>query len=669
MNILNDIYIKNADNFIIIDNSKIEVKIENVNGKLFTRHVLNKGSNFYWTNNEDSLTTLYLPFVDFEKYSVKFYSETKQNEDFTKYLTANWVFTCEDNTIVYTLSIFNDIPVINASVKISGHIESHLVPLPKNALNGVLNGKNVILSEWIPENASIFSVGAYSNHLNLTEVELFDATDDHNLCKTEKTFELFSPWAKEYQGNIFIVNDYLYNQAVLMVKESPVKHAQLGNKEYDFYFNKNRSVSICGIGLDFTSPIDVDFDTPLYSATFVFGDENSVRKDYHKYYLSGVSAVQKVPQILSNTWGDGNADKCINEEFMLSELETAKFLGVDIVQLDDGWQKGHTAGSHVKKGGAAIGEGMYDQQSDFWSVRETFPNGLKEIVKSAKKSKIEVGLWYSCDATDNYKYYEKDIKNILTICKKNNVSTIKVDGARLKNKECEKNFTKILSSVREKTNKKIKINMDITAGKRFGYTYMREFGNLFLENRFTKGRTYYPYRTLRNLWDLSKYLPTQRFQIECVNVKKNQENYAGDLLAPCNYQMDYVFAITMMANPLMWMEMQNLEDSDKLLLKNVIKVYKKIRSDLSSAFIEPIGNRPNGITFTGFNASLDDGSGYLLLFKENNNQNEFIYNVNLQGKKFKTLYKSLADIKVYNTTSGVKLTSNTKNSFILVKYY
>ena len=124
----------------------------------------------------------------------------------------------------------------------------------------------------------------------------------------------------------------------------------------------------------------------------------------------------------------------------------------------------------------------------------------------------------------------------------------------------------------------------------------------------------------------------------------------------------------MMANPLMWMEMQNLEDGDKVILKNLIKVYKKIRKDLSVAFIEPIGNRPNGTTFTGFNASLDDGSGYLLLFKEKTSENEFTFNVNLQGKKFKTLYRSTSDIKVKALKDKTVLNSSTDNSFIILRY-
>lgn len=54
--------------------------------------------------------------------------------------------------------------------------------------------------------------------------------------------------------------------------------------------------------------------------------------------------------------------------------------------------------------------------------------------------------------------------------------------------------------------------VDETAGRRGGYHYLNEYGNLFLENRYTDWTNYYPYTTLRNLWMLSKYVPAEKFQ-------------------------------------------------------------------------------------------------------------------------------------------------------------
>lgn len=661
-------YFQKSKSGCVIGNTKIELTLEAVDGKIFNKKLLDKVNGKEFINDENVLPIIYIPGFDYETadISYNFFEETAENGSLVGVLDI----TLENSkaTIFYTLKLYDDLPVINASVRLNGFFDCHVKVTSELIPDGVLGGKQVIMKEWIPENASVFSIGLYKNHLNLTQIELFDATDDHNLVKTEKTFELFSPWSKNYQGNIFIVDNYLENQAVMLVKEAPSKIAQTGNTDFDIFFNKNRSLAITGIGLSFEEPFTITEAQPLYSATCVVGDRKSVIKDYHNYYLRGVSKVQRYPQILSNTWGDGNADSAINEAFMLNELETAKELGVDVIQLDDGWQKGHTAGSKVKKGGAQIGEGMYDQQPDFWDERETFPSGLQPIIEKAKSFNAEIGLWYSCDATDDYKYLETDIKNIKNIYEKYGVSTFKIDGIRIKNKDCENGVYRILSSIRKLTNNQIKINMDITAGKRFGYLYNREFGNLFLENRFTRARTYYPYRTLRNLWDLSSYVPTQRFQIEVCNVKTNQDKYLGDELAPINYSQDYAFAISMVANPLMWMEMQKLDDEDKAKLKNIIKVYKKERNALSESFIQPIGNRPNGVTFTGFSAESENGSGYLLLFKEKTSKSSFSYDINLSGKKLTVLYSNDINASVKAENGKVTFESKNANVYAFVKY-
>lgn len=45
--------------------------------------------------------------------------------------------------------------------------------------------------------------------------------------------------------------------------------------------------------------------------------------------------------------------------------------------------------------------------------------------------------------------------------------------------------------------------MDLTNGRRVGYHWFTEYGNIFMENRYTDWGNYYPYKTLRNIWQLS----------------------------------------------------------------------------------------------------------------------------------------------------------------------
>ena len=77
-----------------------------------------------------------------------------------------------------------------------------------------------------------------------------------------------------------------------------------------------------------------------------------------------------------------------------------------------------------------------------------------------------------------------------------------------------------------------------------------EYGNIFLENRYTDWQNYYPYWTLRNLWMLSKYVPAEKLQIEFLNKWRNTDKYKGEVFAPENYSFEYLFATTLAGQPL-----------------------------------------------------------------------------------------------------------------------
>lgn len=99
------------------------------------------------------------------------------------------------------------------------------------------------------------------------------------------------------------------------------------------------------------------------------------------------------------------------------------------------------------------------------------------------------------------------------------------------------------------------LQQDITAEQRMGYLAAREYGTLFVENRYTDFGNYYPHRTLRNLWMLARYVPAQRMLFELLNPARNTERYRADPLAPGRYTADYLFASVMAAQPLLWMEL------------------------------------------------------------------------------------------------------------------
>ena len=121
------------------------------------------------------------------------------------------------------------------------------------------------------------------------------------------------------------------------------------------------------------------------------------------------------------------------EDFVLKEIAVAKRLGLDVLQLDDGWQKGTTANSKLKKGG--VWSGYYATDPDFWSVHpQRFPNGLEPIVKKAGLAGIELGLWFSPDSSNDFENWNRDVETLLALHRKYGVRFFKLDGVNLTSK-------------------------------------------------------------------------------------------------------------------------------------------------------------------------------------------------------------------------------------------
>jgi alpha-galactosidase len=170
----------------------------------------------------------------------------------------------------------------------------------------------------------------------------------------------------------------------------------------------------------------------------------------------------------------------------------------------------------------------------------------------------------------------------------------------------------------------IVFDLDVTADIRPGYFSIPEMGPIFVENRYTDSHSYWPHATLRNLWKLSQYIDPLRLRIELLNNERNTNLYSNDLLAPNRYRPDTLFAMTMVANPLGWFEVSGLSEGYVSALAPLVTVWKRERANLQGGTIIPIGQQPDGMAWTGFaSLSAKESGGYLLLFRELNNEPEF----------------------------------------------
>ncbi len=463
-------------------------------------------------------------------------------------------------------------------------------------------------------------------HCGWKSVTFTDVTDDNDNLVVETKGILTRRETRRFQGNVLLISEKNSADGLILVKEGPSAVAYLTETKEDF---RAKGMDLHTMGWGFEPELLQPGETlDTYGAAVILwdGEEEDAINALHQYNR----AVRKFDpkrdaQIMSNTWGDGNADGRICEEFLMNELHCAKELGVSYFQIDDGWESGTTCNSvnATEENAAVWGAGYYKSNPNFWTVnQQRLPNGLEPIVKYATEHGITLGLWFSPDALNDYEDWRRDADILLNLHRQYGIAAFKMDGLTFHNKRGEENFGRLMRYVVDGSGGKVFFNLDTTASVRNGYFGRVQYGSLFLENRFTKpfGRwpNYWPHHTLRNLWMLSRYMPSERLQIEFLNVKNNIAAYEGDPLAPVNWGQETVFAISMFASPLAWMEMSALDGESRTSLKKAIFAYSSVQADILGGHVLPIGQEPDGFGWTGFQSVGTDGTGYLLILREKN---------------------------------------------------
>lgn len=454
-------------------------------------------------------------------------------------------------------------------------------------------------------------------HWRLKAVEFWDVTDWNNNLLLER--EAIAYRRTNYRGNILLVSDLAAAEpgaGFFFLKEAPCSGVQLGYDKADFIAEFG-DFSVTGLGLS-ASDLDADVWTPAYSTVLGVHDGTEVDalmalRSYQKRLRTHLP--ERDEMVMMNTWGDRSQDAKVNERFCLDELDLCSRLGVSLFQIDDGWQKGKSPNSAVAKGS------FKDIWRDgaYWTPDSVkYPRGLGPVVERGRELGIEVGLWFNPSVQDDFADWEKDAATLVGLYRRYGIRTFKIDGLNIPTKKAETNLRSLFDRVQRQTGDSVVFNLDVTAGRRGGYHFFNRYGNIFLENRYTDWGNYYPYHTLRNLWQLAKYVPAENLQVEFLNPWRNAAKYpSGDPFAPSRYGFDYLFAITMAGQPLAWMEASNLPD-EAYGIAPLIKAYREIQHEFHSGAILPVGQEPSGRSWTGFQSLLTDDEGFLLIYREDN---------------------------------------------------
>lgn len=474
---------------------------------------------------------------------------------------------------------------------------------PTAGPSGVEEMKSVVVEQ---AGESLENLMLSPRHLRLTQVVLMDQSDIRNELVQENEWMLMNESNLELPGNVFVIENNVTDEGLVFVKFAPLPHARPVKSPYDCRINAaSRQVRFAGQGYPFVLLAYSGGHIGMTAALHEF------QRQLRRYQP------ERDGMLLSNTWGDRSADGRVSEAFVLKEIEACARLGVDVVQIDDGWQKGMSGNSAFGKG--AWGK-FYAADPDFWAPHPTrFPNGLKPVIEAAHAKHMKLGLWFAPDSQDGSIHWERDADLVLDNFRKLGVEHVKIDAVEIPTRQAEANLRKFYDKVLLGSDGRVTFDPDATAGLRPTYFGSPNVGPIFVENRYTDWQTYWPHHTLRNLWKLSQYVDPLRLRMEFLNNTRNVAKYADDPLAPSKYQPDYLFASVMASSPLGWFEVSNLPEDYVTSVSKLVKIWKRERSQWYSGNLIPIGSMPNGKSWTGFaSVGNDRKSGYLLFFRELN---------------------------------------------------
>ncbi len=515
----------------------------------------------------------------------------------------------------------------------------------------------------------INQIALEGRNLLMKAVKFSGRTDDSNNLVSEQ--EALSYFRISFNGNILTVKNKQKQQGLFLYKKAPLAEAYSGYEGLDFEAQGGR-IKVFGLGCKwsdlkenewtkgYTLAVGIAKSDCEYDMLMALRQAQMAESNYD---------AQRDDMVMMNTWGDRSKDGRLSEEFIINELDECKELGITHFQLDDGWQSGLSHNSAFKGKNKAWEKW---EVKDWMPHAQRFPNGLEPVVKKAKQLNIQLGLWFNPSSHNDYEAWENDANILIGLYNRYGIRIFKIDGMQINNKKGEQQFLKFYEKVIRETKGNVYFNLDVTAGKRFGYHFLHMNNNIFLENRYTDWITYYPFRTLRNLWMLSKYMPAQFLQIEFLNKWRNAEKYGDDPQAPNKLSFDYLFAITAMAQPLAWFEASGLP-KEAFKTAPLIKKYNKLRNDIHAGTILPIGNEPNGYEWTGFQSIVNDKQGFVIVYREQTEQADGVVKTWLkEGQKIK-LTKLLGEGEKQLTETvyengNIKISLPANNSFVLYKY-
>lgn len=300
--------------------------------------------------------------------------------------------------------------------------------------------------------------------------------------------------------------------------------------------------------------------------------------------------------ILSNTWGPANPGgaQFTEEDFLMKEIPALANLGIDVMQIDDGWQKG---------GGS----------SDARDFSPKYKNGWRDIKAVADKYGLRFGLWVTAQLSTT----EEMNRNLDEL----GFISWKADFDHLANRnDYEARIKKYRDVLKHSW-----MNTQFTLcpeydDPRYGWYYCKEYGSIYFQNlqeSLPAHLTMVPYQVLRQYWLMTRYFNSNKLQVMLQNPKRtNPERSDGP-----QHSHSYCFAMGVPFIPCFFQSAQYLDPGGQEELKNFITLYKKHREAIFNCYTFPIGDKPDNQSWSGFQMVDEQNiNGYMLIFRELHNK-------------------------------------------------
>lgn len=465
-------------------------------------------------------------------------------------------------------------------------------------------------------------------HLRLIQATLHDSSDNHNELVHEREWLIHPADAGlELRGCVFVLEDSLTGDGVIFLKEAPLPEVRPAPTPADFRVSAGwltpLQFALLGQGTG-----DDAWDTTGYRhAAIVYAGGRAGRVRALQQYQRQLRtyAPGRDGRVVCNYWGDRSRDVVVHETFYMKEADAVAKLNAEVVQIDSGWHIGRVADNIDSKGKY---EGFWEHNPQFWDVdAKRFPRGLQPVVDAASKHGLGYGLWFAPDSVNDFANWKCDADRVLELHRAHGIDYFKIDYMMVRSRTGERNLHSLVDAILTGSQGKIVIDLDITAGSRPGYYGMPAVGTLFVENRYTDWHRYWPHQTLRNTWKLAHWVDPRRLRMEFLNNARNADRYKNDPLAPAEYTPQYCFATVMFTSPLGWFEAQNLPPSYVENATPLVRVWREHRDAILTGTIIPVGDEPDGTSWTGFVSYAEKASGgatptrgYALVFRELNDR-------------------------------------------------